>query len=238
MDCELNESVEMKRRDSKGFTLIELLVVIAIIAILTALLLPALSRAKASAKSAKCKSNLRQLGIALRLYVDDFEKYPPPIFNLYWYGDTNIALLPYCGGNTHLFYCPSKAGFSDAYAYNASGTGKKGSTVFDWPDLGLAFAGEENARVSESSVLEPSDMLAIGDACDWYIHILGFGWPSCGGGGHHPRDNAVFCDGHVEAGTFPSWDGRGEWHGYEPVEAAVRRWNNDHQPHPETWPNW
>jgi prepilin-type N-terminal cleavage/methylation domain-containing protein len=59
-----------------GFTLIELLVVIAIIAILAALLLPALSSAKSAAQSAQCKSNLKQLGLALNMYVNDFHCYP------------------------------------------------------------------------------------------------------------------------------------------------------------------
>src|SRR6202453_963419 len=59
---------------NQGFTLIELLVVIAIIAILAALLLPALSQAKARAQTTRCVSNLRQCGVAMYLYLPEFNE--------------------------------------------------------------------------------------------------------------------------------------------------------------------
>lgn len=65
-----------RENTTDGFTLIELLVVIAIIAILAALLLPALASAKAYARSARCKSNLHQMGVALQMYVGDYKRYP------------------------------------------------------------------------------------------------------------------------------------------------------------------
>src|SRR5882672_6397543 len=60
-----------------GFTLIELLIVIAIIAILAALLLPTLSRAKDRARTIACKNNLHQIGVALGTYCTEHQQYPP-----------------------------------------------------------------------------------------------------------------------------------------------------------------
>jgi prepilin-type N-terminal cleavage/methylation domain-containing protein/prepilin-type processing-associated H-X9-DG protein len=78
---------------SRGFTLIELLVVITVIAVLAGLLLPALSRAKEEGRTAVCRGNLQQLGIALSLYIGDFAAYPTDSpFSVRW--GTGISYGP------------------------------------------------------------------------------------------------------------------------------------------------
>ena len=85
----------------KGFTLIELLVVIAIIAILIALLLPAVQQAREAARRTQCKNNVKQLGLALHNYHDNFLVFPPGVVSSLTAGATyqgwgwNCLILPY-----------------------------------------------------------------------------------------------------------------------------------------------
>jgi prepilin-type N-terminal cleavage/methylation domain-containing protein/prepilin-type processing-associated H-X9-DG protein len=241
------------RRGRRAFTLIELLVVISIIAILATLLVPAMSRAKGLSHSISCKNKLRQLGIALRLYVDDnrseypaFEERPGPG---HWYH----PLYPYIriAWTNQAFHCPAFKGpirdwnyglatdfsnSSGSYGYNAWGTAAPLTHISQLGLGGLQTTPSSIRPVKESEVKAPSEMFAIADSrvIEGPLAAFPVMWQWSGhwvepAAARKPRHengyNALFCDGHVLSIKRSL------------LVAAkyARNFNRDNEPHLETY---
>jgi prepilin-type N-terminal cleavage/methylation domain-containing protein/prepilin-type processing-associated H-X9-DG protein len=164
-------------KKDRAFTLIELLVVIAIIAILAAMLLPALASAKQKAWTVSCTSNLHQIGLGLKMFADDNnEFYPESGTTIYW-GQTDIVppagsgksswmeqIFPYVG-NTNVYCCPGNiqlpAKMQGPFNY-FNGT------------RAAYIVADSFAAVKSTQILFPSAYVLSGDTC---------GIPNVTGGG-------------------------------------------------------
>ncbi|RYX85525.1 DUF1559 domain-containing protein [bacterium] len=204
----------------RGFTLIELLVVIAIIAILAAILFPVFARARENARKSSCQSNLKQIGLGLMQYTQDYDEAMPIIWN--GEGEWMDAVQPYIK-SYQLFVCPSDSrGITPArnnkdssYGANMAGW-QEGSGTRKGPPISQANTTTRLSAIeSVSTTVFAMDTLtpANGEAFQYTTNwndigiangqriIEGNPRTTSGGGAerHLETANVLWCDGHVKA---------------------------------------
>ncbi|RYX80936.1 DUF1559 domain-containing protein [bacterium] len=205
---------------NSAFTLIELLVVIAIIAILAAILFPVFARARENARRASCQSNLKQIGLGIMQYTQDYdERYP-----MRYYGGSGATqeantwrrvIFPYVK-STQLFQCPSNTNNTlladDSTAGNMTSAGlPAGSPVFyrSYAINGAnTFGGtppsEYNRAASLAEIPMTSETILVtehsqGRGFTGDITDAQWGDPAYVFKGHLGQVNFLFCDGHVKS---------------------------------------
>ena len=217
-----------------AFTLIELLVVIAIIAILAAILFPVFARARENARRSSCQSNLKQIGLGIMQYTQDYDEYMP-IGNARTNGDPTLSggqgwagpIQPYIK-SSQVFQCPSDASvnatypnlYKVSYGYNQNVNAPGGKVapvtiaVFNAPTLTVCVFEVNQGTASNTSGILPTET-ATPSGSGYYLSN-----PNGAGGGYATGDlggrvfnyaNANHDARHFDGSNFLALDGHVKW---------------------------
>jgi prepilin-type N-terminal cleavage/methylation domain-containing protein/prepilin-type processing-associated H-X9-DG protein len=193
----------------KGFTLIELLVVIAIIAILAAILFPVFAKAREKARQTACLSNMKQIGLGIMQYTQDYDEHFPcirmqdPSGQHTW--EWHYEINPYVK-SVPVFACPSNNASTNYFTGDCAANSIEGNMwphSYYWasnngdnpPSWGFSYAGNSSATLS--SPMSPAQMIVIiegnggcADLCRW-----------CGPSVcvHNQMANFLMVDGHAKS---------------------------------------